>query len=224
MNVPWPVFQSTSTPLVVVTTRSVWPSPFRSAAAQPSPWTGRSACAAALTSLNVPSTFSNNAVRGRPPCASHCGGVRARVRVDDEQVLPAVVVVVEPAEAAAHHRLGVVRHAVAERALLEVEAERRREVGQPQAGEGGALGAARCDLRRRRHGERPVAARLLVQLVGLAGELCDRDRRVLAAARREVQRQPVGGRSHGRSTAGRARSAAPCGDRAGSARPATPGS
>ena len=27
----------------------------------------------ALTSLNVPSTFSNNAVRGSPPCASQCG-------------------------------------------------------------------------------------------------------------------------------------------------------
>ena len=47
--------------------------------------------------------------------------VLVRVGVDDEQVEPAVGVVVDPAQAGAHHRLGLVVDAEAERALLEVE-------------------------------------------------------------------------------------------------------
>src|SRR5262249_56501230 len=70
-NVPRPVFQRICTPLVDVTTRSVLPSPFRSAATQPSPCTARSACVARLTLRNVPRRFSKSAERGRPPCASH---------------------------------------------------------------------------------------------------------------------------------------------------------
>src|SRR5207237_5904261 len=58
------------------------------------------------------------------------------IRVDDEEVEPAVVVVVEPAEPAAHHRAYVVRHPVAERALPEVEADPVRDVGEPDADRG----------------------------------------------------------------------------------------
>ena len=47
--------------------------------------------------------------------------VLVRVGVDDEQVEPAVGVVVDPAQAGAHHRLGLVVDAEAERALREVE-------------------------------------------------------------------------------------------------------
>ncbi len=38
-----------------------------------------------------------------------------------------------------------------------------------------------------------MAARLLAQLIGLAGELGDRERRVLVTSGRKVQGQPVGG-------------------------------
>src|SRR5579862_941062 len=72
VNVLLPLFQRTSTPLVVVTTRSGRPLPVRSAAAQPSPWTCRPACAAAVTLRNRPWTFSKSADRGSPPCAAHC--------------------------------------------------------------------------------------------------------------------------------------------------------
>ena len=69
------------------------------------------------------------------------GDVGVGVRVDDEEVEPAVVVVVEPAEAAAHHRLGVVRHAEAERALPEVEPDLlRRDVDELDAGEAACRG------------------------------------------------------------------------------------
>ena len=61
--------------------------------------------------------------------------VGGRVRVDDEQVEPAVVVVVEPAQAAAHHGRGVARHAEAERALTEVEADLARDVNEGRAAE-----------------------------------------------------------------------------------------
>ena len=49
------------------------------------------------------------------------GHVRVGVGVDDEEAEPAAVVVVDPADAAAHHRLRVVAHRVAERVLTEVE-------------------------------------------------------------------------------------------------------
>ncbi len=79
------------------------------------------------------------------------GDVRVGVRVDSEQVEPAVVVVVEPAEAAAHHRLGVRGHAEAEGALAEVQAPLLRDVLQPYPSEAGRHGArgGRADGRRR---------------------------------------------------------------------------
>ena len=73
--------------------------------------------------------------------------VGARIRVDGEEVLPAVAVVVEPADAAAHHRLVVVRDPVAERVLAEVETDRRRDVRQPDAAQCRAHGR-RCRLDR----------------------------------------------------------------------------
>ena len=81
------------------------------------------------------------------------------VAVDDEQVDPAVVVVVEPANAPAHHRRRVRADAVAERALAEIEPDLPRHVLQPDAREPhrslvahrGAL------LRRRQRRERPAA-------------------------------------------------------------------
>src|SRR5206468_11991863 len=72
LKVPSPLFQSTSTPCAVVTTRSVRPLPVRSAATQPSPWTGSPACDVVVTLRNDPCTFSNSAERGRPPCDAHC--------------------------------------------------------------------------------------------------------------------------------------------------------
>ena len=56
--------------------------------------------------------------------------VLVRVGVDDEQVEPAVGVVVDPAQAGAHHRLGLVVDAEAECALLEVEPDLRGDVSQ----------------------------------------------------------------------------------------------
>ena len=59
---------------------------------------------ALLTFTKLPCTLWKSALRGRPPCVVPGADVRVGVRVDDEQVDPAVVVVVEPAEPAAHHR------------------------------------------------------------------------------------------------------------------------
>ncbi len=61
------------------------------------------------------------------------GELGVRVGVDDEEVEPAVCVVVEPAEAAAHHRRRVVRHAEPECAVAEAQAHRRRDVRQRRA-------------------------------------------------------------------------------------------
>ena len=61
---------------------------------------------ARLTSTKRPPTLWKSALRGRPPLLRPAVVVDVRVRVDDEEVEPAVVVVVEPAEAAAHHRVG----------------------------------------------------------------------------------------------------------------------
>ena len=80
-------------------------------------------------------------------------GVRVGVRVDGEEVEPAVVVVVEPAETAAHHPVYVVRHAEAEVVLREVEPDLRRDVGEPDAVE---APATVWDDRRERNG--PAAA------------------------------------------------------------------
>ena len=69
----------------------------------------RSAPEPRLTSSNAPRTLWKRALRGRPPRCSHVAIVRLRVGVDDEQVEPSVLVVVEPAETAAHHRSHVER-------------------------------------------------------------------------------------------------------------------
>ena len=83
-----------------------------------------------------------------------------RIRVDDEEVEPAVVVVVDPAQAAAHHRLGLVAHAEVECALREVEPDLGGDILQMNAAE--RLGAdrsrgGRC-LRRPPGGDDQVAA------------------------------------------------------------------
>jgi hypothetical protein len=57
--------------------------------------------------------------------------VRIRVRVDDEEVEPAVVVEIDPAEAAAHHPVHVVRHAEGEVVLPEVQPDLLRDVREP---------------------------------------------------------------------------------------------
>ncbi len=137
-------------------------------------------------------------------------GVRVRVRVDDEQVLPAVVVVVEPADPAAHHRLVVVRHPEAERALAEVEPDLRSDVAEPQAARA-RLERARRNRRLRRGQRRacacgrddqePIAA--LLQLEGVReaheGVLADgrrgnpaHDRALQGAGRvRDHRRRPL---------------------------------
>ena len=63
--------------------------------------------------------------------------VALRVGVDDEEVEPAVVVVVQPAEPAAHHRRRVEGHAEAKGALAEREADLGGDVLQLCAGEFG---------------------------------------------------------------------------------------
>ncbi len=100
------------------------------------------------------------------------GHVDVGIRVHREEIEPPVVVVVEPADSAAHHRLLVVGHRVAEGALPEVEPELRRDVDQAELREGaGALrqvqiraavatarpAAAPSPLRRRSGSGRPSA-------------------------------------------------------------------
>ena len=127
------------------------------------------------------------------------------VAVDDEQVDPAVVVVVEPANAPAHHRRRVRADAVAERALAEIEPDLPRHVLQPDAREPhrslvahrGAL------LRRRQRRERPAApdvgdepaAAVLLQLERLlerGGGVTAHDRRGHVLVGRQLAR-PVEG-------------------------------
>ena len=64
-----------------------------------------------------------------------------RVGVDDVEVEPAVVVVVEPAEAAAHHRVRLVGGPETECGLPEVEPDLRGDVLQPDAAERRRSGA-----------------------------------------------------------------------------------
>ncbi len=66
--------------------------------------------------------------------------VRVRERVDGEEIEPAVVVVVEPAQTSAHHRMEVVRHPEAEVVLAKVEPDLSGDVRQPHT----------CEIRRRR--------------------------------------------------------------------------
>ena len=84
-------------------------------ASAPSQW--RSAPASALTSVNCPLDVAVERAPRQPASCLPRAHVRLRVRVDDEQVEPAVRVVVEPAEPAAHHRRRVARHSEAEGAV-----------------------------------------------------------------------------------------------------------
>ena len=80
--------------------------------------------------------------RRQPAAGLPPGDVRLGVRVDRVQVEPAVAVVVEPADATAHHRGLVARDAEAERLVAEVEPDPRRDVRQAER---------RLQRRRRRH-------------------------------------------------------------------------
>ncbi len=71
-----------------------------------------------------------------------------RVGVDDVEVEPAVVVVVEPAEAASHHRIRLVRDPEPECGLPEVEPDLRGDVLQPHAAEGVGAGNGASSRRR----------------------------------------------------------------------------
>ena len=75
------------------------------------------------------------------------GRVGVGVAVDEVEVEPAVAVVVEPADAAAHHRRDVVRHPEPEALVLEVQADDRGDVREPE----------RC-LQRRGGGDRRPCA------------------------------------------------------------------
>ncbi len=77
-----------------------------------------------------------------------------RVRVDGVEVEPAVAVVVEPADAAAHHRHRVGRGLEAEGAVAEVEPDVPGHVNQADAAE-----TLACRHRRGRGGHRRLAAR-----------------------------------------------------------------
>ena len=78
--------------------------------------------------------------------------IRVGERVDDEQVEPAVAVVVEPADTPSHHRGQVVGDAEAEGAVAEVEPDLRRDVLEPDIGER----ACRADERGMRQQAAPV--------------------------------------------------------------------
>ena len=120
--------------------------------------------------------------------------VGAGVRVDGEQVLPAVAVVVEPADPAAHHRRVLLRGAVPEGPLPEVETDGGRDVRQPDAAQHRAhrRGLDLSYLRRRR--ECPVPVRGLVQVVAEPGLLDRRRRRALLHALDEPDAERAGAR------------------------------
>ena len=144
-----------------MTSRSVWPSPLRSAATQPFPWTAGFACDRPLTSAKrPPPTFSKRALRGSPPFRLPSGGVRVGVRVDDEEVESAVVVVVQPAEAASHHRVDVIGGSEAEVVLREVHPGLPCNVGETDPGEPlrGRSEQRSTRFRRRNDRDRPAAA------------------------------------------------------------------
>ena len=91
----------------------------------------REACVRLLRNVREPAVdVSEELARREPALRLPALGVGARVRVDGEQVDPSVIVVVEEADAAAHHRLRLGGHAEAERALAEVDPDRRRDVLQ----------------------------------------------------------------------------------------------
>ena len=72
-----------------------------------------------------------------PPCSQPVAEVVVRIRVDGEEVEPAVVVDVDPADAAAHHRGHVHRRPRAEGVLLEVDPDRRGDVLEVGAADAG---------------------------------------------------------------------------------------
>ena len=71
------------------------------------------------------------------------------VGIDDVEVEPAVVVVVDPAEPPAHHRHRVVRHAEPERALPERQPGLARDVLKSQRGKLGCAGPVGPGVRRK---------------------------------------------------------------------------
>ena len=88
-------------------------------------------CAGSSRDVREPAVVvAEERAAGQAPVIVPGGQIRVRVRVDGEQVEPAVVVVVEPAEPRAHHRCGVVRDAVAEGALAEVQPDLVRNAHQ----------------------------------------------------------------------------------------------
>ena len=91
------------------------------------------------------------------------GDVDVRVRVDDEQVEPAVAVVVEPAEAAAHHRGRIQRHAEAESAVSEGQPDLRRDVDENVVPPG-----SRWRRARGRRSERHASLELTIRYVPLS--------------------------------------------------------
>ena len=133
------------------------------------------------------------AVQSRPgePAA---GRVRADVAlpvaVHHEEVEPAVAVVVDEAQPAAHHRRGVVGDAVPERALPEVEPDLRRHVVQPVPRRHGDARQPRLAGGRRPLRNDPTLLHLL-EAVPAAAELRDRDRRILADAALEPDPKPI---------------------------------
>src|SRR5206468_6706241 len=117
---------------------------------------------------------------GEPAVGRVSADVSLAVTVDDEEVEPAVVVVVEPAEAAAHHRGRIVRDPVAERSLPEGEADRWSDVREAIAGEHGS----RRELSRQAGllALQPPARAQLREPIRVAREHRNRFRRALAAA------------------------------------------
>ena len=128
VNVPFPLFQSRSTPVAVVTTRS------RVAVAVQ---VGGDAARALHPDARVrrlrdvrevPVLVLEELALRQAAVVFPVRQVAVGVRVDRVEVEPAVVVVVDPADAAAHHRLRVVGQRVVERVLGEVQADLRRDV------------------------------------------------------------------------------------------------
>src|SRR5829696_648218 len=152
--------------------------------------------------LEAPAHVVEEGAAGQPSALRPLDVVLVAVGVDDVQVEPAVVVVVEPAEAAAHHRRLLVCDPEAEGRVGEVEPGLDRHVLQPHAtecrgarhGDGGRLRRPRGDQvaavlqdQLERSGEpTPRAAAL-----DGAGYLRYHGRRRLAVARLEAHPYPL---------------------------------
>ena len=126
--------------------------------------------------LEAAAEVPEEAARRQPAARLEAGDVRLGVRVDDVEVEPAVPVVVEPADAAAHHRRLVIREAEAERVVAEVEADLVGDVGERE----------RCAARDRRAGSGRAAHRREQEPPILRDELerpCQRRGSVLRTSR-----------------------------------------